>query len=144
MDYDLRTRVVSLEHQSTLYSQRIGELEKWQRVSDIADARKEEQFKNMDVRFTSIDKKIESINATLSRIMWLVLGGIIMGAVGFMLNGGFAKAQERAEILLDSTRPIMPASRPLICPNDRPVLVRSYCRGPSQSPWLGEAVLRTR
>ena len=36
-----------------------------------------------------IDKKIEAINATLSRIMWLVLGGIIMGAVGFMLKGGF-------------------------------------------------------
>ncbi|WP_018859967.1 hypothetical protein [Rhizobium sp. 42MFCr.1] len=43
----------------------------------------------MDMRFTSIDKKIEAINATLSRIMWLVLGGIIMGAVGFMLKGGF-------------------------------------------------------
>ncbi|WP_281419730.1 hypothetical protein [Rhizobium sp. RHZ01] len=41
------------------------------------------------MRFTSIDKKIEAINATLSRIMWLVLGGIIMGAVGFMLKGGF-------------------------------------------------------
>jgi hypothetical protein len=89
MEYDLRTRVVSLEHQSTLFSQRIGELEKWQRVSDIADARKDEQFKSMDARFNSIDKKIEAINATLSRIMWLVLGGIIMGAVGFMLKGGF-------------------------------------------------------
>ncbi|EJL54867.1 hypothetical protein PMI09_02183 [Rhizobium sp. CF122] len=89
MDYDLRTRVVSLEHQSTLHSQQIAELEKWQRLSDVADARKDEQFKNMDVRFTSIDKKIEAINATLSRIMWLVLGGIIMGAVGFMLKGGF-------------------------------------------------------
>lgn len=89
MDYDLRTRVVSLEHQSTLHSQQIAELEKWQRLSDIADARKDEQFKNMDIRFTSIDKKIEAINSTLSRIMWLVLGGIIMGAVGFMLKGGF-------------------------------------------------------
>jgi len=89
MDYDLRTRVVSLEHQSTLHSQQIAELEKWQRLSDIADARKDEQFKNMDMRFTSIDKKIEAINATLSRIMWLVLGGIIMDAVGFMLKGGF-------------------------------------------------------
>lgn len=89
MEYDLRTRVVSLEHQSTLHSQQIAELEKWQRLSDIADARKDEQFKNMDMRFTSIDKKIEAINATLSRIMWLVLGGIIMGAVGFMLKGGF-------------------------------------------------------
>lgn len=89
MEYDLRTRVVSLEHQSTLQSQRIGELEKWQRLSDIADARKDEQFNNMNARFTSIDKKIEAINATLSRIMWLVLGGIIMGAIGFMLKGGF-------------------------------------------------------
>jgi hypothetical protein len=64
MEYDLHTRVVSLEHQSTLHSQQIAELEKWQRLSDIADARKDEQFKNMDMRFTSIDKKIEAINAT--------------------------------------------------------------------------------
>lgn len=53
----------------------------WQRLSDIADARKDEQFKNMDMRFTSIDKKIKAIKSTLSRIMWLVLG--------FMIKGGF-------------------------------------------------------
>lgn len=87
--HDLRTRVVSLEHQSTTTNQRVNDLEKWQRMSDIADARKDEQFKNMDTRFTSIDKKIETINGTLSRIMWLILGGIIMGAIGFMLKGGF-------------------------------------------------------
>lgn len=57
MEYDLHTRVVSLENQSTLHSQQIAELEKWQRLSDIADARKDEQFKNMDMRFTSIDKE---------------------------------------------------------------------------------------
>ncbi|WP_274534170.1 hypothetical protein [Rhizobium sp. Root1203] len=42
----------------------MSELEKWQRVSDIADARKDEQFKNMDLRFTSIDKKIDEIGGT--------------------------------------------------------------------------------
>jgi L-lactate utilization protein LutB len=86
---DLRTRVVSLEHHATLSSQRLSELEKWQRVSDIADARKDEQFKNMDLRFTSIDKKIDEIGGTLKWVNPAIITGIIRGAVGFIVKGGF-------------------------------------------------------
>ncbi|WP_245487354.1 hypothetical protein [Rhizobium leguminosarum] len=80
--HDLRTRVVSLEHQFTSTHQRVNDLEKWQRQTEIADAR-------MDVKFLEMDGKLTKIDMTLSRIMWLVLGGIIMGAIGFMLKGGF-------------------------------------------------------
>jgi hypothetical protein len=100
MEYDLRTRVVSLEHQSTLHSQRIGELEKWQRLSDIADARKDEQFKNMDARFSSIDKKIDDlgksmgaktdeIGGTLKCVNRTILTGVILGVIAFLIKGGF-------------------------------------------------------
>lgn len=79
--HDLRTRVVSLEHQSTTTNQRVNELEKWQRQTEIADAR-------LDVKFSEMDGKLNKIEGTLSRIMWLVVGGLIMGAVGFILKGG--------------------------------------------------------
>jgi hypothetical protein len=80
--HDLRTRVVSLEHSATQTNQRVTDLEKWQRQTEIADAR-------MDVKFIEMDGKLSKIDGTLSRIMWLVISGIILGAIGFMLKGGF-------------------------------------------------------
>jgi hypothetical protein len=112
-------------------------VESWRSTKEVADARNDE-------RMTGLADDVKGIKSGISRLFWIIVGAIVVVLVTFTMNGGFAKAQERAEVLLDSTRPIMPASRPLICPSDRPVLVRSYCRGPSQSPWLGEAVLRTR
>jgi hypothetical protein len=80
--FDLRTRVVSLEHGHTLTNQRVTDLEKWQRQTEIADAKN-------DVKFLEMDGKLTKIEGTLSRIMWLVITGIVLGAVGFMLKGGF-------------------------------------------------------
>lgn len=92
-DMDLRTRVVRTEHDLTDHNRRISDLEKWRQTNEINDARKEEQLKGMetrfDARFSSIEKSITSINGTLSRVMWLVLSGIIMGIVAFLIKGGF-------------------------------------------------------
>ncbi|RDJ01434.1 hypothetical protein [Rhizobium grahamii] len=52
-DTNLRSRVVSLEHQHTTILQRVGDLERGER------------FNNMNVRFTSLDKKIDDIGGTL-------------------------------------------------------------------------------
>ena len=79
--HDLRTRVVSLEHSATQTNQRITDLEKWQRQTEISDA-------TMGVKFTEMDGKLSKIEGTLSRIMWLVISGLILGAVGFVLRGG--------------------------------------------------------
>jgi hypothetical protein len=68
MDGDLRSRVVSL---------------------DIADARKDEQFKHMDMRFSTLDAKIDGVSGTLNWIAKLVISGIILAIVAFMMSGGF-------------------------------------------------------
>lgn len=81
-DFDLRSRVVNLEHGSTGFTNRLTALELWKYQSDIADAVRDEQFKG-------IEKALTTIQGTLSRINWLMIGGIVLGFVGFMLRGGF-------------------------------------------------------
>ncbi|TCL70523.1 hypothetical protein [Rhizobium sp. BK251] len=79
---DLRSRTVALERQAGDHHLRLTELEKWQRQSEVADAK-------MDVRFTEMANKLNAINSNLSKLMWLVIGGLVAGVLGFMFKGGF-------------------------------------------------------
>lgn len=127
---DIRSRVVSLEHQSTLTSQRLVELEKWQRKSEVDDARNDE-------RMTSLAADVKGIKSGISRLFWIIVGAIVVVLVTFAMNGGFVKAQETASAFLAPE--FVPAVRPLVCPVERPKMVRSYCRGPTQQPWISVA-----
>lgn len=73
---DLRARVVALEQ--------------WRVQRDIDSARHDERWKNMDDKIDAVGKKVDKISEGLSRIMWMVIAGIVMAAVTFMLKGGFA------------------------------------------------------
>ncbi|MGO1164049.1 hypothetical protein ACTOV4_19230 [Brucella sp. C7-11G] len=42
----------------------------------------------MDRRFDDLDKKIEKVSGILSKIMWLVISGLIMAFVAFVIGGG--------------------------------------------------------
>lgn len=86
---DLRARVVALEQASVAALQRLSTIEVWQRNSEIAEARKSEQFLAMGERFTRIQGDLDKISATLARIMWLIISGILAGMVGFLIRGGF-------------------------------------------------------
>jgi hypothetical protein len=81
-DFDLRSRVVNLEHGSTGFTNRLTALELWKYQSDIADAVRDEQGKN-------IREDLTSIKGTLSRLNWLMISGIILGVIAFLLRGGF-------------------------------------------------------
>lgn len=87
---DIRSRVVALEHKFSAAEQRMMAVENWQRAADIADARRSEQFKGMDDRFTRIEGDLEKISGTLGRIMWILLGGILSGMVAFIIRGGLS------------------------------------------------------
>jgi hypothetical protein len=125
-DMDLRPRTVALERQYGDLHGRLSELEKWQRKSEVEDAR-------MDVRFTEMDKKLNAISSNLSKLMWMVIAGIVAGIIAFMMNGGFANAKQTAEAVLEATRPVMPAARSLQCPIDKPIPVKAYCRASSSA-----------
>lgn len=89
MEPDLRGRVVNVEHRLQDHSQRLAILEEWRVRSDLADARKEEQFKAMSDKVTGVDLKVDKISDTLSRIMWLILAGLVTGVVAYAMQGGF-------------------------------------------------------
>ncbi len=88
-DFDLRSRVVNLEQQLTGILPRIVVLEKFQVQSEIADARKDEQWKHMDNRFNDLEKKISGVSDTLAKVVWLIISALILGFVSFMIKGGF-------------------------------------------------------
>ncbi len=69
-------------------------MEAWQRQRDIDSARHDEKWNAMetriDTRFSGLEKSVHDIQSSLSRINWLIIGGIVAGIVGFMIKGGFA------------------------------------------------------
>lgn len=81
-NHDLRARVVQLEQHHQEKVQRLTALEQWRIATDLAMVRKDEQF-------GVIKEDIKTIKSTMSRIMWLIIGGIISGLVAFMMSGGF-------------------------------------------------------
>lgn len=93
METDLRSRMVSVEHQSQSHGQRLSALETWQRQRDIESARHDEKWNAMetriDTRFSGLEKSVHDIQSSLSRINWLIIAGIVSGIVAFMIQGGF-------------------------------------------------------
>ncbi|QWK79147.1 hypothetical protein [Ochrobactrum sp. BTU1] len=89
---DLRARVVGLEHSSQSYNQRLTTLEAWQRQREIDSARHDEKWVAMEVRidtrFSGLESSNKSIQSTLSRINWKIIGGIVVAFIGFVVSGG--------------------------------------------------------
>lgn len=79
---ELRGRVRDLEKSYVSLDARTSQTEIWQRKFEIADARKEEQFKR-------IEADLSSIKSNLAWIVKLILGGIAMGVMAFLISGGF-------------------------------------------------------
>lgn len=73
---DLRARVVALEA--------------WRVQRDIESARHDERWRHMDEKIEQVGKKVDKISSDMSRVVWLLITGIIMAAVAFMVRGGFA------------------------------------------------------
>lgn len=94
MDNDLRSRMVSVEHQTQGHGQRLAALETWQRQRDIDSARHDEKWNAMeariDTRFSGLESSVGDIKNALSQINWLILTGIIAGIIAFLVQGGFA------------------------------------------------------
>lgn len=87
MDADLRSRMVSQEHKTAALDQRMTTLEQWRAQSDIADARKEEQFKSLLEKFGIIDRKIDKTNGYLMAIVIAIILGMIGAFVKLMQTG---------------------------------------------------------
>lgn len=94
---DLRSRMVSQEHKTAAIDQRLTTIEQWRAQSDIADARKDEQFKSLlekvGILDTSMNKKMDELGGNIKWVGKLVIGSalsaIVAGVVAFMMKGGF-------------------------------------------------------
>lgn len=89
---DLRARVVGLEHSAQSTSQRLTTLEAWQRQREIDSARNDEKWVAMeariDTRFSGLENSVKSIQSSLSRINWMIIGGLVAAFVAFVVGGG--------------------------------------------------------
>ena len=100
---DLRSRVVSLEHKHAAHDQRFSSIEHRLAQSDIADARKDEQAKNLLEKLVMTNEKIDGVKTDLHAkmdslgggIRWvggLVIAAFVTASVGavvlFVVNGG--------------------------------------------------------
>jgi hypothetical protein len=73
----------------TAIAERVLTLEHWRIQLDIAQARAEEQRKHLDLRFDALDKKIGSVNDTLTWATRIVIGAVILAVITFAMRGGF-------------------------------------------------------
>ena len=85
---ELQNKLIALEQGHSNKEARIVLLETWTRQADLTEVRRAEQFKAMDDRFNRLELQLSKVVDTLSRIMWLVISGIIMAFVAFMVSGG--------------------------------------------------------
>ncbi|GEC33571.1 hypothetical protein EFR01_37420 [Sinorhizobium fredii] len=85
---DLRSRVVSLEHKHAATEQRLTNMEQRFVQADIADARKEEQWKNLLEKFGGLDKKLDKINGYLVTIVLAIVVGLLGAFMTFVTKGG--------------------------------------------------------
>lgn len=79
MQADLRARVVALEQ--------------WKGEMTVLSARNDEKWTAMEDRITSrfagIEKSVNDIQGTLTWLVRLIIGGIVMAGLAFMVGGGF-------------------------------------------------------
>lgn len=77
------------EYDLTQLHERIVTLEHWRIQLDIANARADEQRKHLDQRFDALDGKVSKINDSLTWIVRMIMGAIILAIVAFLVRGGF-------------------------------------------------------
>jgi hypothetical protein len=79
--------VVALEHKYAPHDQRLVSVEGRLTQADIADARKEEQFKSLLEKFRILDKKLDKTNGYLMAIVIAIAVGLIGAFVKVMQTG---------------------------------------------------------
>jgi hypothetical protein len=90
MDGDLRSRMVSVEHRGAEHAQRLVALEAWKQLTDVAEARRSEQWIALKNDMGGLKTSIGEVQGTLKWIGRTIIGAIIVAVVAFMIKGGFA------------------------------------------------------
>ncbi len=73
---DLTTRVRAVEATVTQHEQ-------WIKVT-------ESQTQHIDRRFAMLEGRLDKIDTSMSRLVWLILAGIVSGGMTFVMSGGLS------------------------------------------------------
>ena len=84
---DLRARVVQLEQASA--GARLTALEAWRQQLAVEDATRQGQWSNMKEKLDGVSSSVNEVKATLTWLNRILIGGIVLGIVGYMMRGGF-------------------------------------------------------
>lgn len=84
---DLRARVVQLEQASA--AARLTALEAWRQQIAVDDATRKGEWNNMREKLDGVSSSVNDVKATLTWLNRILIGGIVIGIVGFMMRGGF-------------------------------------------------------
>lgn len=85
---DLSSSYTKFVDSASSHEMRLKTLEQDHLERRIDRAREEERDKNLMARLDRMDGKIGGIEANGSKLLWLVLGSVIVTVVGFVLSGG--------------------------------------------------------
>lgn len=88
MDTDLRSRVVALEQGAQHRESRVTVLEQWKMQRDIAEAKRSEQWKNLDNRFNTLETKIGEVSGTLKWINRMIIAAFIVSLIALVFRNG--------------------------------------------------------
>ena len=69
---------------------RLTAIEQWKIARDIEAARHDERWKHFDLRFNTVETKINDINGGLKKIAWLMASAIILALMAWIVRGGLA------------------------------------------------------
>lgn len=81
-----------MEQRIEAIEKRVDTLEKWKHDRTVADAIRAEQAKHIDERFDQIEKKVDKgftrLDGMVARVVWLIIGTLLAGVIGFIIKGG--------------------------------------------------------
>lgn len=86
---DLRSRVVNMEHKLQSIDARTTIVEQWRAQMDVFNARRDEQFTNLMAKFVDLEKKIDGVSGSITTVVRMIMGAVIVFIVGFAFKGGF-------------------------------------------------------
>ena len=67
---------------------RVADIERWKNAVSTELAVRKEKDTHIDERFDRVEKRLDTINGGLSRVLWILGGSALTAAAAFVLKGG--------------------------------------------------------
>lgn len=83
-------RIAAIEHQMSSHDQRIQALEKSSASQATDAAVRKLRDEHIDKRFDKIEESNSEIKGYLLKIVWMIVGAVILALMGFITSGGLS------------------------------------------------------